>query len=82
MLRNDPKHIVRLQEELNVLRELGGHGNVSVDNELFIITGLGRERDLFHLLTTPPKQGVTEAYAGELVPYPNSSCAHVVSFTD
>ena len=72
MLRNDPKYIAKLQEEVNVLRELRGHDNVirlfdvfCVDNELFIITELGRGGDLFHLLTTHPKHGVTEAYAGE-----------------
>jgi serine/threonine protein kinase len=71
MLRNDPKYIAKLQEEVNVLRELRGHDNVirlydvfCVDNELFIITELGRGGDLFHLLTTHPKHGVTEAYAG------------------
>jgi hypothetical protein len=75
MLRNDPKYIAKLQEEVNVLRELRGHDNVirlfdvfCVDNELFIITELGRGGDLFHLLTTHPKHGVTEAYAGKLVP--------------
>lgn len=73
MLRNDPKYIAKLQEEVNVLRELRGHNNVielfdvfCVDNELFIITELGRGGDLFHLLTTHPKHGVTEAYAGTL----------------
>ena len=73
MLRNDPKYIAKLQEEVNVLRELRGHDNVirlydvfCVDNELFIITELGRGGDLFHLLTTHPKHGVTEAYAGML----------------
>jgi len=72
MLRNDPKYISKLQEEVNVLRELRGHDNVirlydvfCVDNELFIITELGRGGDLFHLLTTHPKHGVTEAYAGK-----------------
>lgn len=72
MLRNDPKYIAKLQEEVNVLRELRGHDNVirlydvfCVDNELFIITELGRGGDLFHLLTTHPKHGVTEAYAGK-----------------
>lgn len=72
VLRNDPKYIAKLQEEVNVLRELRGHENVirlydvfCVDNELFIITELGRGGDLFHLLTTHPKHGVTEAYAGE-----------------
>ena len=71
MLRNDPKYISKLQEEVNVLRELRGHDNVirlydvfCVDNELFIITELGRGGDLFHLLTTHPKHGVTENYAG------------------
>lgn len=71
MLRNDPKYIAKLQEEVNVLRELRGHDNVirlydvfCVDNELFIITELGRGGDLFHLLTTHPKHGVTESYAG------------------
>jgi hypothetical protein len=74
MLRNDPKYIAKLQEEVNVLRELRGHDNVirlydvfCVDNELFIITELGRGGDLFHLLTTHPKHGVTEGYAGEFV---------------
>ena len=72
VLRNDAKYIAKLQEEVNVLRELRGHENVillydvfCVDNELFIITELGRGGDLFHLLTTHPKHGVTEAYAGE-----------------
>ena len=74
MLRNDPKYISKLQEEVNVLRELRGHDNVirlydvfCVDNELFIITELGRGGDLFHLLTTHPKHGVTEAYAGKCI---------------
>ena len=74
MLRNDPKYISKLQEEVNVLRELRGHDNVirlfdvfCVDNELFIITELGRGGDLFHLLTTHPKHGVTEAYAGKFL---------------
>lgn len=73
VLRNDAKYIAKLQEEVNVLRELRGHENVirlydvfCVDNELFIITELGRGGDLFHLLTTHPKHGVTEAYAGNL----------------
>lgn len=72
LLRSDPKYIAKLQEEVNVLRELRGHDNVirlydvfCVDNELFIITELGRGGDLFHLLTTHPKHGVTEAYAGK-----------------
>jgi hypothetical protein len=71
VLRNDAKYIAKLQEEVNVLRELRGHENIirlydvfCVDNELFIITELGRGGDLFHLLTTHPKHGVTEAYAG------------------
>jgi hypothetical protein len=74
MLRNDPKYIAKLQEEVNVLREVRGHDNVirlydvfCVDNELFIITELGRGGDLFHLLTTHPKHGVTEAYAGKYI---------------
>jgi calcium-dependent protein kinase len=74
MLRNDPKYISKLQEEVTVLRELRGHDNVirlfdvfCVDNELFIITELGRGGDLFHLLTTHPKHGVTEAYAAKTV---------------
>ncbi|GAX29504.1 hypothetical protein FisN_3Hh022 [Fistulifera solaris] len=74
MLRNDPKYIAKLQEEVNVLRELRGHDNVirlydvfCVDNELFIITELGRGGDLFHLLTTHPKHGVTESYAAKTV---------------
>jgi len=71
VLRNDAKYIAKLQEEVNVLREVRGHENIirlydvfCVDNELFIITELGRGGDLFHLLTTHPKHGVTEAYAG------------------
>jgi serine/threonine protein kinase len=75
LLRSDPKYIAKLQEEVNVLRELRGHDNVirlydvfCVDNELFIITELGRGGDLFHLLTTHPKHGVTEAYAGKFFP--------------
>mmetsp|Transcript_10467 Transcript_10467/g.14828 ORF Transcript_10467/g.14828 Transcript_10467/m.14828 type:complete len:560 (+) Transcript_10467:223-1902(+) len=74
LLRNDPKYIAKLQEEVNVLRELRGHRNVirlydvfCVDNELFIITELGRGGDLFHLLTTHPKHGVTESYAAKTV---------------
>mmetsp|Transcript_6270 Transcript_6270/g.9148 ORF Transcript_6270/g.9148 Transcript_6270/m.9148 type:complete len:440 (+) Transcript_6270:277-1596(+) len=74
MLRSDPKYIAKLQEEVNVLRELRGHENIirlydvfCVDNELFIITELGRGGDLFHLLTTHPKHGVTEAYAAKTV---------------
>lgn len=74
VLRNDAKYIAKLQEEVNVLRELRGHENVirlydvfCVDNELFIITELGRGGDLFHLLTTHPKHGVTEAYAAKTV---------------
>jgi len=74
LLRSDPKYIAKLQEEVNVLRELRGHDNVirlydvfCVDNELFIITELGRGGDLFHLLTTHPKHGVTEAYAAKTV---------------
>jgi hypothetical protein len=91
MLRNDPKYIAKLQEEVNVLRELRGHDNVirlydvfCVDNELFIITELGRGGDLFHLLTTHPKHGVTEAYAGTLFndsagrPRCSSLCFYVV----
>jgi len=71
VLRNDAKYIAKLQEEVNVLREVRGHENIirlydvfCVDNELFIITELGRGGDLFHLLTTHPKHGVTESYAG------------------
>jgi len=74
VLRNDAKYIAKLQEEVNVLRELRGHDNIirlydvfCVDNELFIITELGRGGDLFHLLTTHPKHGVTEAYAAKTV---------------
>lgn len=74
VLRNDAKYIAKLQEEVNVLRELRGHENVirlydvfCVDNELFIITELGRGGDLFHLLTTHPKHGVTEAYAAKTI---------------
>lgn len=86
MLRNDPKYIAKLQEEVNVLRELRGHGNVirlydvfCVDNELFIITELGRGGDLFHLLTTHPKHGVTEAYAAKTVVEMLSSVAFLHS---
>lgn len=73
-LRNDAKYISKLQEEVNVLRELRGHANIihlqdvfCVDKELFIITELGRGGDLFHLLTTHPKHGVTEDYAAKTV---------------
>jgi len=86
MLRNDPKYISKLQEEVNVLRELRGHDNVirlydvfCVDNELFIITELGRGGDLFHLLTTHPKHGVTEAYAAKTVSEMLSSVAFLHS---
>ena len=55
-----------------VLKELRGHPFIiqlhdvlCIDNELFIITELGRGGDLFHLLTTHPKHGVTEAYAAK-----------------
>lgn len=82
VLRNDPKYIAKLQEEVNVLRELRGHENVirlydvfCVDNELFIITELGRGGDLFHLLTTHPKHGVTESYAAKTVAQMLSSVA-------
>jgi len=84
MLRNDPKYIAKLQEEVNVLRELRGHENVirlydvfCVDNELFIITELGRGGDLFHLLTTHPKHGVTEAYAAKTVAQMLSAVAYL-----
>lgn len=86
LLRNDPKYIAKLQEEVNVLRELRGHENVirlydvfCVDNELFIITELGRGGDLFHLLTTHPKHGVTEAYAAKTVAEMLSSVAFLHS---
>jgi hypothetical protein len=86
MLRNDPKYIAKLQEEVNVLRELRGHQNVirlydvfCVDNELFIITELGRGGDLFHLLTTHPKHGVTEGYAGKLYEFRKAECSHPIS---
>merc|ERR1712127_980931 len=86
VLRNDPKYIAKLQEEVNVLRELRGHDNVirlydvfCVDNELFIITELGRGGDLFHLLTTHPKHGVTEAYAAKTVAQMLSSVAFLHS---
>jgi calcium/calmodulin-dependent protein kinase I len=86
MLRSDPKYIAKLQEEVNVLRELRGHDNVirlydvfCVDNELFIITELGRGGDLFHLLTTHPKHGVTESYAAKTVAQMLSSVAFLHS---
>lgn len=86
VLRNDAKYIAKLQEEVNVLRELRGHENVirlydvfCVDNELFIITELGRGGDLFHLLTTHPKHGVTEAYAAKTVAQMLSSVAFLHS---
>jgi calcium/calmodulin-dependent protein kinase I len=88
MLRNDPKYIAKLQEEVNVLRELRGHQNVirlydvfCVDNELFIITELGRGGDLFHLLTTHPKHGVTESYAAKTVAEMLSAVAFLHSRT-
>ena len=86
VLRHDAKYINKLQEEVNVLRELRGHENVirlfdvfCVDNELFIITELGRGGDLFHLLTTHPKHGVTEAYAGKFKLFSSQSLIPVVS---
>lgn len=86
VLRNDAKYIAKLQEEVNVLRELRGHDNVirlydvfCVDNELFIITELGRGGDLFHLLTTHPKHGVTESYAAKTVAQMLSSVAFLHS---
>ncbi len=69
----DPKHICKLQEEVNVLRVLRGHANVIrlydvfvLDNELLVITELGTGGDLFHLLATHPKHGVSEEYAGKI----------------
>ena len=69
----DPKHICKLQEEVNVLRVLRGHKNVIrlydvfvVDTELLIITELGTGGDLFHLLSTHPKHGFSEEYAGKI----------------
>ena len=69
----DPKYICKLQEEVNVLRVLRGHVNVIrlfdvfvLDNELLIITELGTGGDLFHLLATHPKHGVSEEYAGKI----------------
>lgn len=50
-----------------------------MDNELFIITELGRGGDLFHLLTTHPKHGVTEAYAAKTVAQMLSSVAFLHS---
>ncbi|GMI37499.1 hypothetical protein TrCOL_g7523 [Triparma columacea] len=71
-LKPDPRYIAKLQEEVCVLKELRGHPFIiqlhdvlCIDNELFIITELGRGGDLFHLLTTHPKHGVTEAYAAK-----------------
>jgi len=69
----DPKYICKLQEEVNVLRVLRGHVNVIrlydvfvIDNELLIITELGTGGDLFHLLATHPKHGLSEEYAGKI----------------
>lgn len=69
----NPKHICKLQEEVNVLRVLRGHANVIrlydvfvLENELLVITELGTGGDLFHLLATHPKHGVSEEYAGKI----------------
>jgi len=58
-LKPEPKYIAKLQEEVLVLKELRGHPFIiqlhdvlCIDNELFIITELGRGGDVFHLLTT------------------------------
>ena len=68
----NPKHICKLQEEVNVLRVLRGHDNVIrlydvfiLEDELLIITELGSGGDLVHLLATHPKQGLSEEYAGK-----------------
>ena len=57
---------------LSCTQELRGHPFIiqlydvlCISNELFIITELGRGGDLFHLLTTHPKHGVTEPYAAK-----------------
>lgn len=72
-LPSNPKHICRLQEEVNVLRVLRGHANVIglydvfvLEDELLVITELGTGGDLFHLLATHPKHGVSEEYAGKI----------------
>ncbi|GMH60359.1 hypothetical protein TrLO_g3809 [Triparma laevis f. longispina] len=73
-LKPEPKYIAKLQEEVCVLKELRGHPFIiqlydvlCIASELFIITELGRGGDLFHLLTTHPKHGVTEAYAAKSI---------------
>jgi hypothetical protein len=70
ILNSQQKQIVKLHEEVNILREVRGHPFIiqlhevfCVDNELLIITDLGRGGDLFGLLTSNPRFGVTEKYA-------------------
>lgn len=74
MLRDDPKYTAKLQEEVNVLHDLRGHDNVirlydvfCVDNELFIITELGRGGNLLQLLESHPRKGMNEAYSAKTV---------------
>ena len=72
-LKAHPKYIYKLQEEVNVLRILRGHENVIrlydvfvLDTEVLIVTELGKGGDLFHLLATHPKMGLSEEYAGKI----------------
>jgi len=72
MLNDNPKYTAKLQEEVNVLREVRGHPNVirlfdvfAVENEVYIITELGRGGDLFNLISTHPKYGMTEAFVAK-----------------
>jgi serine/threonine protein kinase len=74
LLRDDPKYTAKLQEEVNVLRELRGHDNVirlydvfCVDDELFIITELGRGGNLCRLVESHPRKGMSEAYTAKTV---------------
>jgi hypothetical protein len=70
-VRGDARSLSRLATEVAVLSELRGHPNVihlhdalCVDGEVLIITDLGRGGDLLALMSSRPRRGVTEAYAG------------------
>jgi len=83
-MKSDPKYIAKLEEEVKVLREVYGHPFIikiydvlCLPNEILIITELGRGGDLFHLLTTHPKHGVTESYAAKSVTQMLSAVLHL-----
>lgn len=72
VLNDNPKYTAKLQEEVNVLREVRGHPNVIrlfdvfvVEKEVYIITELGRGGDLFNLISTHPKYGMAEKFVAK-----------------